>query len=215
MLSLDGGCPFYQQGLRNLPVYELNSGALHSEANAEHPQSSLQLDKVLFLDINGVLQIGREIDGTLEGYDRYGLLFNADCVNNLHRIVATTRAKIVVSSSWRWMGLDRLRELWSFRQLPGEIVDHTLFQLYNFQLAPRGREIQEWLNRNTVGQYVIVDNRNEFFGEQQDHFVQTNELEGLTEEVSDQLIEILNRPVGVIFSGGDNTQPASDIIPGY
>jgi serine/threonine protein phosphatase 1 len=199
VLSLDGGCPFYQEGLGNLAVYELNSGRLYCEPNAEHAPQTPHLDKVLFLDINGVLQTGREIDGTLEGYDRYGLLFNEACVRNLQRILKETGAKIVVSSSWRWMGLDRLRELWSYRQLPGEIVDHTLFQLYNFQLSPRGREIQEWLNRNTVGQYVIVDNRNEFFGEQLDHFVQTNELKGLTDEVSDRMIEILNRPAITSF----------------
>lgn len=40
--------------------------------------------------------------------DTYGPLFDSEAVKNMQRIIEVTDARIVVSSSWRYLGLETL-----------------------------------------------------------------------------------------------------------
>ena len=60
--------------------------------------------RYLFLDIDGPLNTGR--NDYLDP-DRYGHHFDDKAVRNLRRIVEETGARIVVSSSWRHMEVER------------------------------------------------------------------------------------------------------------
>ena len=57
--------------------------------------------KVIFLDFDGVMetvfQLPRE-DATKVKYDKYGPMFDDECVNNLRLIINATNAEIVVAS---------------------------------------------------------------------------------------------------------------------
>lgn len=75
--------------------------------------------KIIFLDIDGVLALMHK------KHDEYGSLFHEEFVNNLKTIIDKTGAKIVVSSSWRKSGLIEMKNLWKYRNLPGEIIDTT------------------------------------------------------------------------------------------
>lgn len=143
--------------------------------------------KIIFLDIDGVINV------ISKNRDEFGQLFHPPLIENLGWIIFETGAKIVISSSWRKDGLDRMKELWAFRGLPGEIIDTTpsiyasSIVYWNAHLKkhptprsrsysiPRGCEIEFWLEANiehNVERYVILDDDTDMLFHQRDRFVQ-------------------------------------------
>ena len=163
---------------------------------------------VIFLDIDGVLNTKwwyTQMDRNTPR-DKYGYVFDPNAVNNLAKIINETGADIVVSSSWKFMGLTQMQNMWEERGLPGKILDTTPntvsdevlldANLEHMELTPiRGMEVQEWLNTKgkKVSHYVILDDMDNMLPEQQNHFVQTNPEVGITEEDAEKAIAILNR----------------------
>ena len=163
--------------------------------------------KILFLDIDGVLNTARwhsQADrSSLQ--DEYGYRFDPVAVANLKKIVDETSAEIVISSSWKFMGLTRIREMWKDRRLPGKVVgitpnsvgDEFLLHadLDNMDLLSiRGQEIKEWLmpHSDNVSHYAILDDMNDVLREQEPHFVWIDPEVGLTDKNAMQVIMILN-----------------------
>lgn len=161
--------------------------------------------KIIFLDIDGVLNVG------YPGHDEYGRLFHPEFVDNLKRIIDETGAKIVISSTWRYGGIQRMKDLWTHRSLPGEVIDITpdcndLYRegLFEFiDSIERGHEIEHWLYENPgFESYVILDDDNDFLPSQRGNFVRTaNNINhpdsidigyGLTKECASTAIRILN-----------------------
>ena len=159
--------------------------------------------KVIFLDIDGVLN--PKWWERKKPADRFGCAFAPKTVSCLAKIVKETDAEIVISSSWKDMGLVELQNMWRERNMPGKIVDITpdymsdeillnpdlseLNYLYN-----RGCEIEVWLaqHRDDVSNYVIIDDMDDILPEQQSHFVQTDPEVGITEEDVYKAMIILN-----------------------
>jgi hypothetical protein len=87
------------------------------------------MEKYIFLDFDGVLNT--EYYQNLLCYqglaiqDEYGALFDPEATKQLKRIIDDTQAKIIIESSWKYLGLEAMQEMWSARQLPGEIIDIT------------------------------------------------------------------------------------------
>ena len=159
--------------------------------------------KVIFLDIDGVLS-PRWWDSDKQS-DNYGRLFDAKAVANLSKIVEETEAEIVISSSWKNVGLVELQNMWRDRNLPGKIVDITPDYMSDELLLKedssnmdylyeRGSEIQGWLllHGDDVSRYVIIDDMDDILPEQQSHFVQTDPEVGITEEDVDKAVRLLN-----------------------
>ena len=159
--------------------------------------------KVIFLDIDGVLS-PRWWDSNKQS-DNYGCLFDAKAVANLAKIVEETDAEIVISSSWKDMGLVELLNMWRDRNLPGKIVDITPDYMSDELLLKedssnmdylyeRGSEIQGWLllHGDDVSRYVIIDDMDDILPEQKSHFVQTDPEVGITEEDAYNAVIILN-----------------------
>jgi len=144
--------------------------------------------KVIFLDIDGVICVKPT------QRDEFGWLFQDDFVNNLKKIIDSTSAKIVISSSWRLNGIKSLELMWEMRDLPGEIIGITDY----FQ-SNRGEEIQEYLRINPVDRYIIIDDTDDFFPEQKPYLIHTvsndedaiNKL-GLTKKLTEKAIKLLN-----------------------
>ena len=152
--------------------------------------------KVIFLDIDGVLNTKywySQMDRNTPK-DQYGYMFDPISVDNLGKIIKETGADIVISSSWKCMGLSAMLDMWDDRGLPGKIIDITpntvsdemllTANLENFEMTHiRGCEIQEWLDTkgNDVSHYLILDDMDNFLPEQQDHFVWIDPNEGITE----------------------------------
>ena len=159
--------------------------------------------KVIFLDIDGVLS-PRWWDSDKQS-DNYGRLFDAKAVANLSKIVEETEAEIVISSSWKNVGLVELQNMWRDRNLPGKIVDITPDYMSDELLLKedssnmdylyeRGSEIQGWLllHGDDVGRYVIIDDMDDILPEQQFHFVQTDPEVGITNDDVKKVVHLLN-----------------------
>ncbi len=162
--------------------------------------------KIIFLDIDGVLNTRdwhcRMTKDT--PHDEFGFAFDPITVSNLAHIIDETGAVIVISSSWKFYGVAKLRKMWEIRNLPGTILDITPNtvsdeMLLNANLDEtelgvcRGNEIKEWLSRHKgeVSNYVIIDDFDDILPEQESHLIQTNPEEGISEEDADKAIKIL------------------------
>lgn len=154
---------------------------------------------IIFLDIDGVLNSASyqmlmvQNDCTIE--DKYGHLFDPECVKQLGRIIDATGAQIVISSDWKdTLGLDGLREMWRERKLPGAIIDVTpTFSSH------RGDEIERWLeNTDEVNSYAIIDDMPgaNFNSSQQIHLVRTDGYLGITPKIAEKIIKILQESHG-------------------
>lgn len=165
--------------------------------------------KILFLDIDGVLNSldnmnsqalsCKSLSDTLKIKDEYGRLFDDRCVNWLRYIVDRTECKIVVSSSWRLMGLSNLQTMWEMRDLPGEIVGSTPNDASEYIInkyasgdteIARGYEIQEYIDANNIKTYCIVDDDDDMLPHQK--FVKTNSMYGIDGNVANKIVNILN-----------------------
>jgi hypothetical protein len=159
--------------------------------------------KIIFLDIDGVLNV------IPKSHDDFGGTFHDDFVENLKHIIDETGAKIVISSSWRFSGLEWMQKMWRFRNLPGEVIDVTTFFAdkklnLNYWDVVRGHEIKVWLDNHTdIENYVILDDDLDMLDEQMNNYVQCSDNKdhpdcidigyGLTKKCAEKAIKILNR----------------------
>lgn len=171
-----------------------------------------KLSKIIFLDFDGVLNTEYHQRLLLsEGkiwQDKHGACFDPTAVNQLQTIVDQTHADIVIASSWKYLGLEAMQEMWQDRQLPGRVIDITpsvvsdslllsadLEQTSPAALHCKGAEISSWLNDNGMknASYVIIDDEYVIMESQLPHFILTNPYDGLTEELAMRAINILNQ----------------------
>lgn len=169
------------------------------------------MKKVLFLDLDGVLNTERNVRALQnEGKpvtDEYGYLFDEAAVNNLALIIKQTGARIIISSSWKFLGLDKLQSMWEKRKLAGKIVGMTpnkssddflldvdLEKSDDIYLMCKGQEIKEWLAGNADAniRYAILDDEQCVLEEQKAHFVQVDSRTGITEENAVDVIRMLS-----------------------
>ena len=156
-------------------------------------------DSFIFLDFDGVLnteawQRHCRVRG-LPCEDGFGPVFDPLAVENLSLILsAVPGARIVITSSWRWEGLETMRELWTRRGLPGTVLDIAPDFIPHFDDGDfekilqgelpvgRGADIRAWLDANATegAPYVILDDLPDFFPEQLPHYVRTDPGEGLS-----------------------------------
>ena len=137
--------------------------------------------------------------------DQYGHTFDPKAVANLATIVEKTGAEIVISSSWKCLGLAELQQMWKDRKVPGKVIDITPNTISDEMLlnvnsdemdlgACRGNEIKEWLSKHgrEVSNYVIIDDLDDLLPEHNSHFVCTDPNVGITEWDAMKAIAILN-----------------------
>lgn len=173
--------------------------------------SNNDMHKIIFLDFDGVLNT--EHYQNLLHYqgkawqDEHGAFFDPEAVMQLKRIIDATRADIVIESSWKYLGLEAMQEMWQARNMPGQVIDITpsspsdswllTANLNDIDSATRhckGIEIASWLSDNATKdtQYVIIDDEYVILDSQLPHFILTNPYDGITEELADRAISILN-----------------------
>ena len=164
--------------------------------------------KIIFLDIDGVLNTKwwySQMDRNTHR-DKYGYAFDPQAVANLRKIVEETGADIVISSSWKCMGLSQMEDMWKDRNLPGKIIGITPNSVSDELLIDadidsmelfhiRGEEIKEWLKKHGKHscRYAIIDDMDNMLPEQQSYFVHTNPEVGITEDDAEKAIAILNK----------------------
>ena len=85
--------------------------------------------KIIFLDFDGVLNTEHHQRQLLyerkAWQDKHGACFDPEAVKQLQTIVDMTHANIVIESSWKYLGLEAMQEMWKDRQLPGRVIGIT------------------------------------------------------------------------------------------
>ena len=170
------------------------------------------MEKYIFLDFDGVLNT-EHYQNLLyhEGkawQDAYGAYFDPETVEQLRRIIEATHAEIVVESSWKYLGFEAIQEMWDIRQMPGRIIDimpssvsdSWLLNANLDDIDPamghcKGMEIASWLSDHAKPgtKYVIIDDEYVILDSQLPNFILTNPYDGLTEDLAERAISILNK----------------------
>lgn len=154
--------------------------------------------KTLFLDIDGVLRhddfFKQNINETTADHTDGLFKFDTRSINNLNHIVEETGAKVVITSSWRFSwDVGELQTLFKHNKFNGEVIDSTPIYLESYTHdIPRGKEIQDWLKKNEVENYCIIDDCNDMLPEQEGHFIWVDDRHGLIESDAERAISILN-----------------------
>lgn len=152
--------------------------------------------KVIFLDIDGVMNNCKLIEQF--GCDAIGDNF----VDLLKEIVDKTKAKIVLSSTWRLFGKSRKLVQVALNSKGMEFIDCTVdgqdfkngIKKKLSHYVERREEIQEWLDRHPeVEDFVILDDDPD--AEIEGHFFQTNFEEGLTSKHVDEVVHYLTKRI--------------------
>ncbi len=117
--------------------------------------------KVIFLDIDGVLVTRNSIKYQYLNFpDDTNIHFSKKAVKNLNKLVRLTKAKIVISSTWRlFHSLEELQNIFKEQKIKGEIISTTSVEKATIEEdIPRGQKITDWLKEhNNIEQYVIID----------------------------------------------------------
>jgi len=157
--------------------------------------------KIIFLDIDGVLnsdRFYRERAKSKQNHIRYLSEFDPECIELLNEIVKQTGAKIVVSSTWKALGVDKLKEIFRLVKFKGEIIDITPSLHYDGMV--RGNEIHLWMEKNKeiIGcdywaykDYVILDDDSDMLYWHRNNFILVDRFIGITPQTVFQINKLL------------------------
>lgn len=144
--------------------------------------------KVLFLDVDGVLNCTKTFTGPLAEH------LDIQCLNSLARIVEETGCLVVLSSTWRRFDfhykplIERLKKEFNI-----ELYDKTPF-INKFKVY-RSEEIQKWLDSNqnlSVTKFAILDDDLDAGIGLEHSFFKTSRHCGLDAELANKVIHHLN-----------------------
>lgn len=114
----------------------------------------------IFLDIDGVL---RTHESDLEWSLRLGVpipvsvyerRFGQKAISCINEVVGYTRAKIVITSTWRVKhSLEELKQIFRDNGITSEVVGTTGIGI------DRGEEIEQYISDNEIESYVVIDDQ--------------------------------------------------------
>lgn len=163
-----------------------------------------------------------EMTPYLYDYGKYcNYKFDPRCVSWLWYILESTHADIVISSTWRYIGLGAFQKFWEGRNMPGKLVGITPYGGYKitdetygteYHTTERGWEIQQFLHDlanksikesfcvpeiydKQYESYIIIDDDKDMLPHQMPQFVQVNTRFGLDYRTAKLSVELLNNKV--------------------
>ncbi len=180
--------------------------------------------KIIFLDIDGVLNCQ---EAYRNGFCEYVNLdenhsyqkFYPPSKELLNKLIDETKAKIVISSTWRKSGLEYMKKVWENEKMSGEIIGLTpSFYHKDLGSIPRGSEINHWLEEQKLRQifwsedrqqeyidnsgienFIIIDDDGDMLYSQRKHFVHVlpapRNFNGFNTEYYEQALNILNKSI--------------------
>lgn len=135
---------------------------------------------VIFLDLDGVMNVQNANDHTTS--------WSKEAIKALAAIIRCTQAKIVLTSSWRYQGIEAMRQLWQEQHFPSEIWDITPLHAADEALSQgahpevcKAIEIRAWLQAHPdVTHYVILDDEVDYADRQiTEHAIWVSSYRGL------------------------------------
>jgi hypothetical protein len=164
----------------------------------------MELNNVIFLDIDGVLATNKQFMLNRKKFqDKHEEAkelnipypFDQKCVKIFNEILKETEADIVLTSDWRlFWDLEKLNRIFKFNKIiksPIAITSKTkAISMSNLELN-RTKQIEEFLDNNTVLNYVVVDDLHlDLYLTEK--FVKTKDLQGLKESnIKEKIIKEL------------------------
>jgi hypothetical protein len=165
----------------------------------------MELNKIIFLDIDGVLATHKQFMQNKEKFymknpeaKALGIPYPFDqkCVKIFNEILTKTGAEIVLSSDWRlYWDLEQLDKIFKFNNViksPVAITSKTkVVSMGNLELN-RVKQIELFLEENSVSSYVAVDDLHMdlYMSEK---FVKTKDMQGLKElNIKEKIIKELS-----------------------
>jgi len=157
--------------------------------------------RIIFLDFDGVMNNNKFLQAKPSAENASAQQVDPRAVVLLDKLVKSTDAKIVISSSWRHSRkVSEIQDI--LRQAGSRVAFRAVIDRTPVGEGNRGQEIQDWLDldpeREVVNPaheplqaYVILDDTNEMSPEQQNNLVQTNPQHGLTDQDVVEAISIL------------------------
>ena len=149
--------------------------------------------KIIFLDFDGVITTYHS-----------GWRISIEKLLLIDKIVQSTNAKIVITSSWK-LGFRTVEEFKTDldnKRCSRNIKTETPFEKFVEQIYDitdnrgpwRGDEIQRYIenNKDKIESYVILDDDNDMLDKQLFNFVQTDSYDGIGQREVDLCIRILN-----------------------
>ena len=160
--------------------------------------------KIIFLDIDGVLN-----SDTWQKTDQYKMgknpekWFDPNAVNLLNKLIDETKAKIVLTSTWRLeYSLEEMRKIFSNVGIKCDLIDFTPDLTNNNDYVVRGNEILKWCKENhdvigtnplSYNDFIILDDNSDMLLWQSKYFFQTDKLCGLSPTVTREDIRMLKK----------------------
>jgi hypothetical protein len=156
--------------------------------------------KILFLDIDGVLNDRIPFPNGYCG-------IQADKMTRLNTILAASGAKVVISSSWRYLVHGQAMTLQGFRYmmithgLLGEVIgvtepDPCIDSSRGLEISHWLYENSHWLCMNPVDQYLVLDDQDLDITGCGHPFLKIDGTVGLTDDHVQQAIAILGAGKG-------------------
>ncbi|MDE6485020.1 MAG: hypothetical protein K2L14_06485 [Duncaniella sp.] len=179
--------------MENTLRYILGAKGIFPDYDLDRLDESVMV-KYIFLDFDGVLNTEQyRAQLSIAGKptkDEYGPLFDPKAVARLAEIIEFTGAEIFVISSWgEVLGREKILEMWNKRNLPGEI--RAVF-VPDEKCDSKVQWIKGCLERNNFIPYIILDDESVFSPEQEKHFIEVNPVIGISKEITEYSISILN-----------------------
>lgn len=146
---------------------------------------------ILFLDFDGVLVTERNARKDLPREDEFGPLFDEECVQLLRDCnLDLHHVQVVITSTWRYQGLDAMQQMWKQRNMPLPLLDITPLHGADEALLNgadsatcRAIEIRAWLDAHPeVYKFAILDDEPISDSRLVEHLVRTNPSIGLSEQ---------------------------------
>lgn len=133
--------------------------------------------KVIFLDFDGVINIPtakfeNEHLAITCSHGRDERLNDPIGIGLLNALCLATKAEIVVSSSWRTAGIQRMRQLLYNSGLDKAVKIQGCTPYYLSYSTQRGEEVKAYLrDRPAIKEYIILDDDSDFNEEQKKRLV--------------------------------------------
>jgi hypothetical protein len=145
----------------------------------------LPFDKILFLDIDGVLNTAT----ALRSMGNNALA--PDLLAILVKIIRATNAKIVLTSTWRNQPDAKQILLSTFNKIgiDSNVIDSTP----TIAIESRDQEIRSWLSQHPTHHFAILDDSPEAGrGDLSPHFFEISSIVGLQDSDATKIIHHLN-----------------------